>query len=327
MFLDRGGRIWYNKASKGKGEKVMKKKIGCRAFAAAMTVCLAIAVSPALSVAAADGVTEAPQVRATYVSNYESRAAIPQGAYQVNVNINGRRVLQGRVFNYNKITYVPMFAYADWLGVFQYSQSGNYATITGTNLKITARAGDLYISANDRFFYTGEPVLNYNGVIYVPILPMTKALNCHVAYNSSIGAFEVRSGDSRRLAHGSQVYAEDAVYWLSRIISAEAKGEPMEGKIAVGNVVLNRVRSSAFPNTIYGVIFDKKYGIQFSPVANGTIYASPTAESVIAAKICLEGYSLSDDALYFVNLHIAPNSWISQNRPYLFTIGNHTFYK
>jgi N-acetylmuramoyl-L-alanine amidase len=101
----------------------------------------------------------------------------------------------------------------------------------------------------------------------------------------------------------------------------------MKGKIAVGNVVLNRVRSSAYPNTIYGVIFDKRYGIQFSPVANGTIYNTPTAESIIAAKICLEGYTLSNEILYFLNPSIVGSSWITKTRPYAFKVGNHAFYK
>ena len=101
----------------------------------------------------------------------------------------------------------------------------------------------------------------------------------------------------------------------------------MNGKLAVGNVVLNRVRSAAYPNTIYGVIFDRKYGIQFSPVANGTIYNVPTEDAVIAAKMCLEGYSLSSDILYFVNPTKAPDSWIAKNRKYAFSIGNHAFFE
>lgn len=51
-------------------------------------------------------------------------------------------------------------------------------------------------------------------------------------------------------------------YWLSRIISAESQGEPLEGQIAVGNVVLNRVESDQFPDTIAGVVFDQKYAVQ-----------------------------------------------------------------
>ena len=162
--------------------------------------------------------------------------------------------------------------------------------------------------------------------MYVPILPMTKALNSRVVWRDDMNAFYVSNGDTRLLKNASQVYRDDEVYWLARIISAEARGESMEGKMAVGNVVLNRVRSSAYPNTIYGVIFDRRYGTQFSPIDNGTIYQTPTAESIIAAKMCLEGYTLSDSILYFVNPKVAPHSWASKNRPYAFTIGNHAFF-
>jgi N-acetylmuramoyl-L-alanine amidase len=123
------------------------------------------------------------------------------------------------------------------------------------------------------------------------------------------------------------VYVGDDLYWLARIIQAEAGGEPFEGKIAVGNVVLNRVRSAEFPSTVYGVIFDRKFGVQFTPTANGSIYCEPSLESVIAARICLEGYTLSDQALYFFNPRTAGSSWIAKHRPYAFRIGNHAFYK
>ncbi len=259
----------------------------------------------------------------------ETSRAIPSGAYNINLNVNGRSVLRGRVFNLGGITYVPMFAFADWLGNFTYSYNSGKATakVEGENLEITAHAGDLYIIANDRYFYTGREVIEFGGEIYVPILPMTKALNSRVQWRDDINGFYVSSGDTRLLKNASQVYRDDEVFWLARIISAEAQGEPMNGKIAVGNVVLNRVRSSAYPNTIYGVIFDKKYGVQFSPVANGTIYNTPTPDSIIAAKMCLEGYSLSSEILYFVNPKVAPNSWIAQNRSYAFTVGNHAFFE
>jgi N-acetylmuramoyl-L-alanine amidase len=140
------------------------------------------------------------------------------------------------------------------------------------------------------------------------------------------GTYSVSSGDTRRLKSADKVYDDGAVYWLSRIISAEARGESLRGKMAVGNVVLNRVRSTQFPNTIYGVIFDKKYGVQFAPTANGTIYHAPTEESIIAAKMCLEGYSISNTALYFFNPRYTSGSWVRQNREYAFTLGNHMFF-
>ena len=258
-----------------------------------------------------------------------SKSQIPLGAKEIDVIINGRHVLDGRVFYINGSTYVPMFAFADWLGYFNcsYNVWNKTTMICGENLEINATVGKKYISANGRYFYTENEVLTYNGTVYVPILPMVKALNGYLSYDSEKSAFVVSSGDTRRLKNAENFYRQDEVYWLARIISAEAGAEPLEGKIAVGNVVLNRVRSEYFPNTIYGVIFDRKFGVQFSPVANGTIYKEPTAESIIAAKICLEGYTVSEEILYFMNPDIATSKWISGNREYAFRIGNHVFYK
>jgi N-acetylmuramoyl-L-alanine amidase len=260
-----------------------------------------------------------------------SKFSIPAGAFKMNLNVNGRSVLAGRVFNLGGTTYVPMFKFADWLGVFTYSTHEKGGVITGTvegkNLKITATEGSLYISANGRYFYTVGEVLEISGEIYVPIRPLVKALNCYVDYDSSTNCFVVRSGDTSLLKHDWQVYNPNDVYWLARIISAEARGESFTGKMAVGNVVLNRMRSAQFPNTIKDVIFDTKYGVQFSPTANGTIYNEPTAESIIAAKVCIEGYSLSSEILYFFNPKYSTATWIKNNRPYAFTIQNHEFYK
>lgn len=120
---------------------------------------------------------------------------------------------------------------------------------------------------------------------------------------------------------------DDDLYWLSRIIHAEAQGEPYIGKVAVGNVVLNRVKSSDFPNSIHGVVFDKQHGYtQFSPVIDGTIYNTPNQESIDAAKAALNGERPIGDALYFLNPRKATNFWIVQNRKFYMTIGDHDFY-
>ena len=128
------------------------------------------------------------------------------------------------------------------------------------------------------------------------------------------------------LTPASEYYKDDELYWLSRIISAESRGESLLGQIAVGNVVLNRMRHPDYPSTIYGVIFDKKYGVQFSPIADGSIYSPPTYSSTLAAKICLEGVSVSDKILFFMEPKASTSSWISDNRKYAFTIENHYFF-
>ena len=128
------------------------------------------------------------------------------------------------------------------------------------------------------------------------------------------------------LEHGDTFYDSDIVYWLSRIISAESRGEPFRGQIAVGNVVMNRTEDGSFPDTVYGVIFDRKYGTQFSPVATGSIYNDPTDSSVRAAKVVLEGVEVVDNALYFCADRVNKGSWMAKNREYIETIGNHVFY-
>ena len=94
----------------------------------------------------------------------------------------------------------------------------------------------------------------------------------------------------------------------------------------MGNVVLNRVDSEEFPDTIYGVIFDTKNGVQFSPTVDGAINLTAGAESVLAAKLCLEDTRLSDTILYFLNQKMATSFWIVDNCTYVVSIGSHDFY-
>ena len=103
--------------------------------------------------------------------------------------------------------------------------------------------------------------------------------------------------------------------------------ESAEGKLAVANVVLNRVNCSEYPDNIYDVIFDTKYGTQFEPTANGTVFNTPSDESVAAAKAALEGENNIGDALYFYNPSLVDAVWIRTNCEYLETIGCHDFFR
>ncbi|MGI6141158.1 MAG: cell wall hydrolase [Caldicoprobacterales bacterium] len=120
----------------------------------------------------------------------------------------------------------------------------------------------------------------------------------------------------------------DNIYWLARIIHAEAQGEPYLGQVAVGNVVMNRVASPNFPNTIYNVIFEYTNGVpQFSPVADGTIYNTPGASSMKAAQEAYWGSKPVGSSLFFFNPKKAAGSWIVRTKQYVTTIGNHAFYR
>lgn len=122
--------------------------------------------------------------------------------------------------------------------------------------------------------------------------------------------------------HDEPSYTEEDLDLLSRIVSAEARGEPVEGQIAVANVVLNRVASEDFPDTIEGVIYQDG---QFSPVSNGAINNEPTEEAIESAKRALDGeFVVESDVLYFYNPKIAKSKWIF-TRKTAKVIGNHTF--
>ena len=252
----------------------------------------------------------------------------PAGAMAVDLYKDGKQILKGQVADIGGTVYVPVQRFADLFGNFKtvYTEATEQVVITGTNLSITVKVGDPYITVNERIFYTGKKVISLGGWIFVPLTSMCKAVNAKVTIRSGYYDAFITSGDPTRVQWASEYYDSTDLYWLSRIISAEAKGEPFAGQIAVGNVVLNRVRSNQYPNTVKGVIFDTKYGTQFSPVSSGTIYNTPTASAVRAAKICLEGYSLSTKMIYFYNPKIATSSWIGRTRPYIMTIGNHKFY-
>lgn len=108
---------------------------------------------------------------------------------------------------------------------------------------------------------------------------------------------------------------------LVRIISAEAKGEPFEGQVAVGAVILNRVESGKFPKTISGNVFKRG---EFEPVSNGKIWENPVASAYKAADLALKGWDPTQGALYFYNPAKTSSRWI-WSRPIIRKIGDHVF--
>ncbi|HIU46600.1 MAG TPA: spore cortex-lytic enzyme [Candidatus Fimadaptatus faecigallinarum] len=116
-------------------------------------------------------------------------------------------------------------------------------------------------------------------------------------------------------------YSSSDVTLLARLVYAEARGEPYKGQVAVAAVVLNRVRSSEFPNTIAGVIYQKN---AFSCVSDGQINLTPNAESKRAAQDALGGWDPSGGSLYYYNPNTASDSWIF-SRTTVTVIGNHCF--
>ncbi len=111
------------------------------------------------------------------------------------------------------------------------------------------------------------------------------------------------------------------LYLLAKCIYAEARGEVYEGMVAVGAVILNRVESADFPNTIYGVIYQPW---AFTAVHDGQINLEPNSESFQAAQDALNGWDPSYGSLYYYNPAVATSSWIF-DRQTVVVIGSHVF--
>ena len=246
---------------------------------------------------------------------------------QIPLYLEGKEIISGEALLIDSITYVPLRRLSESAKncTIKYDDRTKTATVKYDGLTITVTTGNRYISVNGRYFYGIGEVKNINGSLYVPIRPLARALHLEVNWNANTRSVNLTKA-TWTLKDAESYYNADELYWLSRIIEAEAGGEILEGKIAVGNVVLNRVKSKQYPTTIYGVIFDFKHGIQFTPAYTGTIYNKPSQESIIAAKICLEGYEIIPGVLFFFNPRIATSNWISKNRPFAARIGQHDFY-
>ena len=135
---------------------------------------------------------------------------------------------------------------------------------------------------------------------------------------------------------GEESFVEDVSYaasgnsasdlqLMARAINGEARGEPYEGQVAVGAVILNRVKSSQFPNTIAGVIYQSG---AFTAVADGQINQPIAENSTVykAAQDAMNGWDPTGGCIYYFNPNTATNKWI-WSRPVVKTIGKHRFCK
>lgn len=240
----------------------------------------------------------------------------------VSAAVNGRTITDDALLS-DGVTYVPIRSFLSALGDFvvQWEYETRSAVASGSGHYITAPVGSnlLYVNGNTLNAPTKNRIRR--GSTYIPLRLVAEELGLSVHWDSERQCAVV-SGELP-----ASYRSDEDFYWLSRIISAESRGEALIGQIAVGNVVLNRVRSDEFAGSIKDVVFEVDSGYtQFEPVSNGTIYNEPAKKSLLAAKMALAGYDIVGDSLYFFSPALSSGSWIRANRTYLTTIGCHQFY-
>ncbi len=277
---------------------------------------------------------------------------MPSKAATADVTIlrNGTPIV-GDVNNYrvNGRSYVSIRAFFGEDSSMLWDSATKTAIVSANDETLSFTHGDLFFNHNGNVIWTDSEIAITDGRMFVPVRALANALSYEVLWEDRTKTVSLIKDESEQptvpevdttpppvenipapeedeVEKPADKYDKDSLYWLSRIICAESCIEPYQGKIAVGNVVLNRVKSPNYPNTVKGVVFDKRYAIQFEPVANGTVYNTPNDECIKAAKECLDGKNVIGSCLYFLNPYTAVSTWIQNNCKYVTTIGGHDFY-
>lgn len=170
-------------------------------------------------------------------------------------------------------------------------------------------------------YYTGEVDGIYGSRTVAAVKKFQKKHGLRVdgiAGPATLNAIGLPTGISSGSVHG---YSQSDYQLLGRIISAEARGESYTGQVAVGAVVLNRVKSASFPDSIAGVVYQKG---AFSAVTDGQFDQPVSSTSMKAARDAMAGWDPSGGALYYFNPAKTNNAWM-HSRPVITTIGNHRF--
>lgn len=238
-----------------------------------------------------------------------------RAARPASLQVDGGR-LETPVYVEEGTAYAPLRELLEALGDWNVWWDGSAARAVSEDASLSADPDGNTLIVNGKRYPCVVDVVE--GRTYVPLRLTAEALGGSVRWDPWMDGAAVTSPGA---AHDAMDY-----YWLARIIHAESGGEALEGQIAVGNVVLNRVSSEEFPDSIPEVIFDDENGVQFEPVANGTVAGEPTELSLEAARRALSGENTAGDALYFFAPALSQGTWIDSSRTYRQTIGCHRFY-
>ena len=144
-----------------------------------------------------------------------------------------------------------------------------------------------------------------------------------IAGTKTLQALGIYNSSSSKNTSSNSTTNSSNLNLISRFVYAESRGEPYTGQVAVAAVILNRVKSSLFPNTVSGVVYQSG---AFTCVSDGQINLSPDATAKKAAQDAINGWDPTYGALYYFNPNTATSAWI-WSRPMTITIGNHRFCK
>jgi len=252
---------------------------------------------------------------------------VAQGAAGISLKINGETVKGAppSVIK-NQRVYLPVRFVVEPLGAsVNWNQADHSVEIVLNQNRILLNIGSNIAYVNGAEIQLEEAVFVLNNRTYVPVRFIAETLGMRVDWHQAIRSVAI-SPPQAPVSMEKFISSDEELRWLAQIIEAEASGESLEGKIAVGAVILNRVKSNQFPNSIKEVIFDRSDGYyQFTPVQNKYIYSvKPSQETYLAVERVLQGEDPTNGALYFYNPKANNSKWML-SRKVVKVIGNHIF--
>lgn len=178
-------------------------------------------------------------------------------------------------------------------------------------------------------YYTGnvDGIFGYRTEQAVKYFQRTNSLSVDGKVGSqtlkALGMSANSQGSTSGVSSSNSAYSESDINLIARVIYGEARGEPYTGQVAVAAVILNRVKSSSFPNSVSGVVYQNG---AFDAVSDGQYNLKPDSTAVKAVRDAVNGWDPTYGAIYYYNPKTATNKWI-RSRPVIITIGNHVFCK
>lgn len=280
----------------------MKSRWFVKIAAVVCALCLALGVMSQTVFARADAsdlaAYTAEQPEATFVVLGGASPAPTAADNRLSVPLYVKGNQAGVCSLVNGEPYVGVAAFCQALGLSsQLVDNGMGVSLAMDGLMLLAQTDQCYLMCNDRYLYLDNGVRLINGAVALPVEQLVRCLGLTAYWDRARWTISVDSTDVEPLEDGASYYSDADVYWLSRLIFSMAEDEPMDAKIAVGNVCVNRLNSEQFAgqSNIYEVVFAKN---QFEVVTTGMIYVEPDESCVIAAKMALEGFDLTNGAAY-----------------------------
>lgn len=293
MNFGRSNPAKFREYDDSEGAETVKRRMLEKIAAVACAVCLAIGVMSGVVFARDEEEVSqeipAPQATFVVVDPASEEAGKPTGEIIDNRNtvpffVNGEQITTSML-----VDGVPYVCVAEL-----------FAALDVKDASLIAEEGQNYFSCNGRYFYVADGVQVVAGEVWLPVKELAECLDVSAVWDQVLWTISVEADGYTLPERGALRYDSNDLYWLSRIIYAEAGDQSMEGQIAVGNVVLNRRADDDYmgQNTVYDVIFAKN---QFDVVVNGMIYMEPGEAAVVAAKLALEGYDVCSGATCFAD--------------------------